>query len=102
MARFSWDEGKNRANRRKQGVSFETAMGVFRDRFVIFEQDREVEGEERWQAIGRASPATSLVLLLVAHTFEQDDNEERIRIISARKATPGEAEAYHAQFHVGR
>jgi uncharacterized DUF497 family protein len=43
-----------------------------------------------------------LVLLLVAHTYEQDDDEERIRIISARKATPGEAEAYHAQFHAGR
>jgi hypothetical protein len=102
MARFSWDERKNRANRRKNGVSFETATGVFRDRFVIFEQDREVEGEARWQAIGRASPGTSLVLLLVAHTYEQDDDEERIRIISARKATPGEAEAYHAQFHAGR
>jgi hypothetical protein len=41
------------------------------------------------------------VLLLVAHTYEQDDDEERIRIISARKATPGEAETYHAQFHTG-
>ena len=97
MARFSWDERKNRANRRKHGVSFEAAMRVFRDRFVIFEQDREVEGEARWQAIGKASEA----LLLVAHTYEQDDDEERIRIISARKATPGESEAYHAQFHAG-
>ena len=98
MARFSWDERKNHANRRKHGVSFEAATRVFRDRFVIFEQDREVEGEARWQAIGKASEA----LLLVAHTYEQDDDEERIRIISARKATPGEAEAYHAQFYPGR
>jgi uncharacterized DUF497 family protein len=97
MARFSWDERKNRANRRKHGVSFEAATRVFRDRFVIFNQDREVEGEARWQAIGKASEA----LLLVAHTYEQDDDEERIRIISARKATPGESEAYHAQFHAG-
>jgi hypothetical protein len=97
MARFSWDERKNRANRRKHGVSFEAAMRVFRDRFVIFEQDREVEGEARWQAIGKVSGA----LLLVAHTYEQDDDEERIRIISARQATPGETEAYHAQFYAG-
>jgi len=102
MPRFSWDERKNRANRRKHGVSFEAATRVFRDRFVIFEQDREVEGEARWQAIGRASPNTNEeLLLLVAHTYEQDDDEERIRIISARKATPGESEAYHAQFHAG-
>jgi uncharacterized DUF497 family protein len=103
MARFSWDERKNHANRRKHGVSFEAATRVFRDRFVIFEQDREVEGEARWQAIGRASPISNeALLLLVAHTYEQDENEERIRIISARKATPGEAEAYHAQFYPGR
>ena len=102
MAPICWDERKNRANRRKHGLSFETARGVFRDQFVIFEQDREVEGEARWQAIGRASPGTSPVLLLVAHTYEQDDDEERIRIISARKATPCESEAYHAQFHAGR
>jgi uncharacterized protein (DUF4415 family) len=51
--RFSWDEGKNAANRRKHGVSFETAAAVFSDPFVIFEQDRDVEGEARWQAVGR-------------------------------------------------
>jgi hypothetical protein len=95
MVRFSWDERKNRANRRKHGVSFEAAMRVFRDPFVIFEQDREMEGEPRWQAIGRAN---EVLLLLVAHSYEQDDEKERIRIISARKATPAEAEAYHAQF----
>ena len=102
MVRFSWDERKNRANLHKHGVSFEAATRVFRDRFVIFEQDREIEGEARWQAIGKASPGTSLVLLLVAHTYEQDDDEERIRIFSARKATPSESEAYHAQFLAGR
>jgi uncharacterized DUF497 family protein len=101
MERFSWDERKNRANRRKHGVSFEAAMRVFRDRCVIFEQDREVEGEPRWQAIGNTSPDKSELLLLVAHTYEQDGNEERIRIISARQATAGEAEAYHAQFYAG-
>ena len=100
MVRFSWDERKNRANRRKHGVSFETATRVFRDRFVIFEQDREVEGEPRWQAIGRANPESSeLLLLLVAHTYEEE--EERIRIVSARKATPREERAYREQFHAG-
>ena len=105
MLRFSWDERKNRANRRKHGVSFETATLVFSDRFVVFAQDREVEGESRWQAVGRASEESSEILLLVAHIYEQGDeqggNEGEIRIISARGATPGEKATYFAQFRAG-
>jgi uncharacterized protein len=95
MTRFSWDERKNRANRRKHGVSFETATIVFRDEHVIFAQDREVDGEPRWQAIGKAGET---VLLLVAHAYEEDDGEETIRIISARRAGPEERETYFRQF----
>ena len=96
--RFTWDEKKNRANRRKHGVSFEAATLVFRDPSILFEQDRDVEGEPRWQAIGRV---TETLLLLVAHVYEYDEeiDEERIRIISTRKATPREADAYYAQFY---
>jgi len=99
MTRFSWDERKNRVNRRKHGVSFENATRVFRDRFVMFLQDREVDGELRWQAIGKAGDS---VVLLVAHTYEEDDQEERIRIISAREATQREAASYYAQFESHR
>lgn len=100
MARFSWDERKSRANRRKHGVSFEIAALVFRDPFIIFEQDREIDDEPRWQAIGRL---TETLLLMVAHAYEyeEESDEERIRIISARKATPREEEAYYAQFRAG-
>jgi uncharacterized DUF497 family protein len=100
MARFSWDERKSRANWRKHGVSFETTTLVFRDPFILFAQDREVDGEPRWQAIGRLNES---VLLLVAHAYEYDEetDEERIRIISARKATAREEEAYYAQFRAG-
>lgn len=96
--RFTLDEQKNRANRRKHGVGFETATLVFADRFVIFEQDREVGGEERWQAVGRVNEQ---ILLLVAHTYEEDEGEETIRIISARRAAKREEEAYSRQFDPG-
>jgi uncharacterized protein len=96
MTRFSWDEPKNRANRRKHGVSFETARAVFTDPHVIFAQDRDVDGEPRWQAIGRAN---EVILLLVAHAYEEEDGEETIRIISARRTTRREDEAYCAQFN---
>lgn len=95
MAQFSWGERKNRANRHKHGVSFETAARVFHDPDVIFAQDREVDGEPRWQAIGRAD---DVVLLLVAHAYEEDDGEETIRIISARRTTSTEEQSYYAQF----
>lgn len=98
MVRFSWDERKNRANRRKHGVSFETATLAFADPFVIFGQDREVDGEARWQAIGRVDEQ---ILLLVAHTYEENESEEAIRIISARRAAAQEREAYYAQFRPG-
>ena len=98
MTRFSWDERKNRANRRKHGVSFETATRVFEDPLVIFEPDREVDAEARWQAIGRVEEH---ILLLVAHTHEEDDGEETIRIISARRATARERETFHARSRSG-
>src|SRR5437588_6622704 len=49
---FAWDEGKNRINKRKHGVSFETASLVFDDPHHLTRQDREVDGEPRWQTIG--------------------------------------------------
>jgi uncharacterized DUF497 family protein len=48
--RFQWDEKKNRTNRRKHGVSFETAIQAFWDPNVVVEKDRidEQTGEQRW------------------------------------------------------
>jgi len=91
---FTWDERKNRANRRKHGVSFETAMLVFEDPYHLSTQDREIEGELRWQTIGMVQGKR---ILLVAHTLSEsvrEVNEEVIRIISARKATPQERSIY--------
>ena len=84
---FEWDESKNRSNYRKHGVLFETAMLVFDDPDFFSVQDREVDGEERWQAMGRVD---GVLLLLVAHTIRDDDGEEIVRIISAREMTAHE------------
>jgi len=88
---FIWDERKNRANQKKHRISLETAIHVFDDPFHISAQDREVEGEARWQAIGMVN---GVHLLLVAHTVDEDDEEDVIRIISARKATQREQKIY--------
>ncbi len=92
---FVWDEGKSRTNLAKHKVSFETARLVFEDPFAISIQDRIVEGELRWQTLGLVG---GVVVLLVAHTYEEEDGEQVIRIVSARKATPRER-AFYEQAH---
>jgi uncharacterized DUF497 family protein len=52
-------------------------------------QDREVDGEMRWQTIGTVG---GIHILLIAHTL--DEEEQLIRIFSARKATPQERRIY--------
>ena len=95
MLKFEWDAAKNRANRRKHGLSFETASLVFEDPFALMHQDREVKGELRWQVIGRVAEQ---LVLVVAHTVhDAEDSSEIIRLISARKALQDERKRYEEQ-----
>jgi hypothetical protein len=89
--RWTWDPRKNRANKRAHGLSFETARLVFDDPLALSQPDPS-SGEERWQTIGVIGGVT----VFVVHTWPEPDRhgEEVGRIISARKATPHEREAY--------
>jgi uncharacterized DUF497 family protein len=89
--RFEWDEGKNRRNLTKHKISFENAKLVFDDPQALADRDREVDEEERWQAVGLMGGSITVV---VAFTYREEDGEEVIRIISARKASPSERRAY--------
>ena len=94
--RFEWDTEKNRINQTKHnGLDFETAARVFHDPNVVLIEDRIVEGEQRWHAIG----AVSAALLLVVHVYREEDRngEEIIRIISAREANQRERRIYIQQ-----
>lgn len=91
-SRIEWDENKNRTNRAKHGVSFETASLIFEDPNLITRQDRNIEGEQRWHTIGFAKG-----VLTVAHTAEESEPGEVISIISARRATPGERKLYEKE-----
>ena len=88
---FAWDERKNRTNSRKHGISFELAALVFADPAAVSHIERVVDGEERWHTIGWAG---AIAVLLVVHTMEEQNGEEAIRIISARKAYPRERALY--------
>jgi hypothetical protein len=86
---FTWDARKDRLNRHKHRISFDTALHVFDDPYHVTTQDREVDGEPRWQTIGMIGTHN---VLLVAHTL--DDEGGAVRIISARKATRTERRIY--------
>jgi len=88
---FTWDERKNRLNRQKHRISFETAVLVFEDPYHVSRADREVDSELRWQTIGMVK---GIQVLLVAHTVAESGDEEIVHIISARKATPRERSIY--------
>ena len=89
--RWIWDPKKATANRRKHGLSFETAALVFDDPLHASKPDPHPDGN-RWQTIGLVGP----VLLLVIHTWPEAsfDADEVGRIISARKATARERKVY--------
>jgi len=80
---FSWDEHKADTNLKKHGVAFEDAALVFYDAHAVYKQDRFENGEYRWQAIGMIH---GQAVLLVAHTVQDHNGMDHIRIISARQA----------------
>ena len=90
---FEWDANKARTNLTKHKISFESATSVFRDKEAISIADEEhSESEERWLTIGMDEVTRTLVVI---HTFISiDKNNCNIRLISARKATKKEQEAY--------
>ena len=88
--RFKWDEKKNAENRKKHGVWFEEAQTVFADPAALRAFDDTHSGhEDRFLLLGLSS--ASRVLLVVHCYLEQDDT---IRIVSARKAVPKERRVY--------
>jgi uncharacterized DUF497 family protein len=88
---IEWDEQKNRQNLRKHDVRFETAMLVFDDPYALTQRGFTSDDEERWITVGAIGPGS---ILLVVHTFYEEQGEEIIRIISARAAESHERRAY--------
>ena len=89
--RFVWDQDKNRRNLAKHKISFDTARLVFEDPLAVSRLERIVDGEERWQTMGLIG---AVLVVLVAHTYHEDEGDAVMRIISARKATSRERRQY--------
>ena len=87
---FEWDDTKAATNWRDHGVTFHQAVKVFRDPFAVeWIDDREDYGEERLNVMGLYEG----VLLHVTYT-ERDD---RLRLISARRAEKHEQDRYYRE-----
>ena len=85
---FEWNPDKATLNIEKHGVSFQEATTVFNDPLsVTFPDSQHSLGESRYVIIGISRYGQ---LLIVAHT----DRGEKVRIISARKATRQEQRFY--------
>ncbi|MNL46196.1 hypothetical protein D3C87_1688830 [compost metagenome] len=90
---FTWSEEKSRTNLKKHGISFDEASGVFLDERALLIRDLiHSVGEERFVLLGRS---TKGAMLIVVHLYWED--QELIRIISARRATRAEHLQYFAR-----
>jgi hypothetical protein len=84
---FEWDASKARRNYIKHGVRFDQALPVFRDSMAkLFDDPDHSDTEERMILVGHSGKR----LLVVSFTERQG----RIRLISARRATPQERDDY--------
>jgi uncharacterized protein len=86
---YEWDPAKAAANRRKHRVAFDEALTVFQDPFALtFDDPDHSLDERRFITIGMSAQQR---VLFVSHADRQVD---RVRLISARRATLGETHAY--------
>ena len=84
---YEWDPDKAVTNLHKHGIRFADAVAVFSDELALMVAD-DFPDEERFIVLGTDAFGR---LLVVVYTWR---GENRIRIISARKATRYERTQY--------
>jgi len=88
---FEWDSKKAKSNLRKHKVSFDEAATAFNDILSFtFEDKAHSDVERRYATLAMSYRGRMLV---VAHTMRG----EKVRIISAREATPRERRWYEEE-----
>ena len=79
----------SRGNVAKHGIDFAGVDEVFRGLTATMEDDRHPYGEQRFVTLGLLSGR----VVVVVHT----EREDRVRIISVRKATRNEQQLYYSE-----
>lgn len=89
--KFEWDENKAKSNVVKHGITFLEAVTIFADPYLLFTEDSQhSQQEEREWAIRETENGS---LIVVVFTIR----DEKIRIISARKASKTERKQYEQE-----
>lgn len=92
--KFEWDPEKAKSNKRKHHVAFEEAKTVFEDENAIIDYDElHSDDEDRFIIIG-----IDLIYNILNVCFCYRDNNNVIRIISARRANKKEQDDYFGRF----
>jgi uncharacterized DUF497 family protein len=90
---FAWDARKAARNLEKHGVSFEEAATVFADPDALEWEDVDhSHREDRFKRLGISIKGR--VVILVYSYRRMKDGKETLRVITARRASPKEREAY--------
>jgi uncharacterized DUF497 family protein len=91
--KITWDENKNQENIKKHNISFEEVETVFYDpNGNLLNDPDHSDDEDRFIILGLSK---MLHLLVVCHCYKE--NDETIRLITARRATKKEAKYYGGQ-----
>lgn len=89
--RITHTPSKEVENLRKHRLSLAIAKYLFQDLLLLTVHDRFENGEDRWHAIGQVG---GKCLLRVFSYPDPDGDENWIRAISLREATPHERRRY--------
>jgi len=87
--KFEFNPAKALSNLKKHRSSFSDAEAVFYDDRALTIEDPDAQGEQRFLTIGQDTLGRILVVCFT-------ERDERMRIISARKAEKPEVKHYYA------
>lgn len=85
---FEYDQNKSESNLSKHGIDFEEAQLLWDDRYMV-EFELECKTERRWAVLSRYAGAVWFGVFT--------RRNDRIRIISVRRAVKGEVSLYDQQ-----
>lgn len=84
---YQWDSNKAEINKKKHGIDFADAVGMFEDEWVLTLKEQIINNEQRFASIGIDFLGR---IIVVVYTYRNNE----IRIISARNATKNERKIY--------
>ena len=87
---YEWDPDKAAANLQKHGIRLSYGVDVLEDLSALTREDTSAQGEQRWVSVGMDGLGR---VLTVVYTYRG----ERIRLLSARRATRREREHYERE-----